>query len=215
MQIIFENERYKITFEKGTNDRLVIAFSGIALRLGGIEKEEFRKTLNTENKDNNICYVIDKKRTWYNFLEEDISIKLNYLIKDLNITDVYTLGNSMGGYGAIIFAKKLDNCRKVISFCPQYSINPRIIPFERRWKKYRQNITQYSTNDVSTEISRDIEYNIFFGNQEKLDKKHAKLFLNLNLPNMIINIVKGASHNVASYLKMENKLVETISNIIE
>lgn len=212
MKIIHENDRYRIACEKGDNETLVIAFSGIELRLGDIQKEEFQKTLHATNQNNHICYVIDKKRSWYNFIESEIAEKLNQLIAKISSNKVVTLGNSMGGYGAIIFAGKLNHCKTAIAFCPQYSVNPSITPFETRWAQYRDNLTQFSTNDVSTEITDDVTYNIFFGNLEKRDKKHCRLFEALNKPNIKINVIAGSSHNVAGYLKEQVILADTIIN---
>ncbi|HCR85653.1 MAG TPA: hypothetical protein DIV86_03140 [Alphaproteobacteria bacterium] len=214
MKIISENDRYRITYESGDNNTLVIAFTGIELRLGEIQKEEFQKTLHSTSKNNHICYVIDKQRSWYNFIEPEIIEKLNQLIEKISAKKVVTLGNSMGGYGAIIFAVKLKNCSTAIAFCPQYSVNPSITPFETRWAQYRDNLTEFLTNDVSTEISDKITYNIFFGNLEKRDKKHCRLFEELTRDNLKIHIIKGSSHNVAGHLKEQGKLVEVIMGLI-
>jgi pimeloyl-ACP methyl ester carboxylesterase len=214
MQILYENNRYRIAYEKGDSNKLIIAFTGVELKLGTSQKEEFQKTLSASSEKNHVCYVIDKQRSWYNFIEDEIADKLNQLITKISASKVITLGNSMGGYGAIIFAKRLKNCSSVIAFCPQYSVDPKITPFETRWAQYRDKLTEFSTQDVSSEISDKVTYNIFFGNKEKRDKKHRKLFVNLNLKNLNINVIDGASHSLAEYLKQQGRLLETVLSLV-
>ena len=44
-----------------------------------------------------------------------------------------TYGSSMGGYGAIRFAGRLG-ARRALALSPQYSIDPRLVPEDRRWR---------------------------------------------------------------------------------
>ena len=51
-------------------------------------------------------------------------------------------GSSMGGYGAIISSRALD-LQAVAAFAPQYSIDPAVVPWEKRWREYANQIKSF------------------------------------------------------------------------
>lgn len=216
MNIQYEDEDIKIQYEIGDCPKAVVAFGGVSYGLGGIEITEFSKSLsNIKNygKSCSIAYIIDKKRQWYNgYIKDKIVDNVNYLINKFEASDTVTLGNSMGGFGAIVFAQFFAECRKAIAFCPQSTINKNIAPFENRWEVYTSAIESWVFPDATKEISNNVVYNLYFGDEDKNDKNHQNRFEELSMSNIIIHSIKGCGHNVAAYLKEQNLLPAILRN---
>jgi len=64
MDVLFEDDLLKVTFEPGSSGLAVISFTGISF--GSIAVGEFKSTLTRSGVDNDIYYVFDKQRKWYN-----------------------------------------------------------------------------------------------------------------------------------------------------
>src|ERR1700720_974617 len=131
MRVLYKDDNIEITHQPGNNSVAIISFSGIGMGLGGIQIEEFRKSLVGTSK--NIYFVKDKTRHWYNSSFDEICCVLNENLSCRGVDHAITLGNSMGGFGAIIFAGKLRGCRSAIAFSAQSAVDPAIVPWEQRY----------------------------------------------------------------------------------
>lgn len=69
---------------------------------------------------------------WY---QNDAFFKGMSRLRDVLGDDIAmtTYGFSMGGYGAILAADHL-NARRAVAVSPQFSVDPAVVPFERRYK---------------------------------------------------------------------------------
>lgn len=159
-----------------------------------------------------MVFVIDKGRKWYNDGISDLIVgTVNSLLSQMRGVDsVVTLGNSMGGFGAVVFAKRLQNCSGAIAFCPQSSVHPEIVSFERRWAGWQDKISSWTYPDAVTEISPHIRYHLFFGQDDANDCRHAERFS--GIPNVFINFVPSCGHNVARELKDTGSLSSIITD---
>jgi hypothetical protein len=91
-----------------------------------------------------------------------------YLGPDIGVT---AYGFSMGGYGAMLGAPALKADR-VVAVSPQSSIDPRAVPFERRYGPQWAAMGGWK-HDLSTTISDDTaEYIVLFDPLHRLDRKH-------------------------------------------
>jgi len=170
--------------------------------MGGlnVQKPEF---FGTGRSFDNIIFITDKTRSWGNKLDFDI-------IKDaiaplIETRKIYSIGNSMGGFNAIISTSYIatDVC---IAFVPQYSVNPSIVPWERRWKEYTSNIENFRFESVSEHMNETTNYFIFTGARGP-DQRHAKLFpVNDNIRHYSFPSI---AHDVAKTLK-EMDALETV-----
>lgn len=212
LTVAVDDEALRISYRLGDPHILVVAFTGIGHALGGIQTEEFGRSL--EYGAPSIIFVIDKNRHWYNHgLGSRIVPTVNGLISQLGeFRRVVTLGNSMGGFGAIIFAKHLSHCAAAIAFCPQSSVHPEIAPFDKRWMNWRGDIRDWDIPDSLTELDPRISYHLFFGMDDTTDLRHAKRFG--DLPGVSVNLVGGCGHEIAAGLKRQGKLAETIGKIV-
>ena len=111
---------------------------------------EFVKAANiiTEHK----IFVRDFSQAWYHRGLPGISNNLtetsNYLkerINTYNPEETVLIGNSMGGFAAILFASMLSNCR-AIAISPQtyLGIGKRLVNRERRWRSELRKTYFYS-----------------------------------------------------------------------
>jgi hypothetical protein len=172
---IFEHDFLKITPRQKQSGQetnsILLSFTGIGHGMGGIsvQKPEF---FGTGRSFDNIIFITDKTRSWGNQVDFD-SIKelLSPYIEDRK---VYSIGNSMGGFNSIISTNYIPT-EVCISFVPQYSVNPSVVPWEKRWKEYTSKIQKYHFESVKNYMNDTTNYFIFSGGIGA-DHRHAKLF---------------------------------------
>lgn len=125
--------------------------------------------------------------------------------------NICTYGYSMGGYGAFLSAQALDAYR-AIAISPQYSIDPNIAPFERRFngewtqfQKYYHNINQHMDNHR--------QYFVLIDPFHKLDSKQEALFFRTKHYKRCL--IHGAGHAAIQTLvqmNAQNVLFDLLSN---
>ena len=172
---IFEDAFVKITSRQAQSDHksdsILLSFTGIGHAMGGlnVQKPEF---FGTGRSFDNIVFVTDKTRSWGNQLNFD-TIK-DAIAPLIGARTVYSIGNSMGGFNAIVSTSYIatDMC---IAFVPQYSVNPSLVPWERRWKVYTSRIQTFQFESVSGHMNDTTSYYIFSGGRGR-DQMHAELF---------------------------------------
>jgi len=114
-------------FLKGTcDDTLYASFGGIDLYDGKLEFQ-FQKTLRQLVPKYDKYFLIDKEQCWYHSgisgITSNIPETVEYLReKSSKYDNVYFIGNSAGGYAAILFGSLL-NVTKVLAFQPQTDIS--------------------------------------------------------------------------------------------
>jgi FkbM family methyltransferase len=79
-------------------------------------------------------HVIGHSNAWYQYPEMPGALAAIRAVGQ-RYAEIVTYGLSMGGYAAINFAAELGAAR-AIAISPQYSIDPRKVPFETRWNEY-------------------------------------------------------------------------------
>ena len=105
--------------------------------------EEFLKTLNTIDPAASKYFVIDKERSWYEHSFTQIVCRFHSVLAQYE--DVVLIGNSMGGFGAMLFSGLLPNVRVAIAFTPQFSVAPRVTKGnEKRFDKFLGRIDSFS-----------------------------------------------------------------------
>ena len=190
---------------------LVVAFSGMATQLS-MPPAEFMRTFLTRNIS--VIFVKDFWQCWYQKgllgltknIEETISF-LQKEISDINPKKVIFVGTSAGGYASIVFGILL-NVNEVLSFAPQTHIAQNIFS---KFKSEDSRITDINFESPYLDISKILKthsysgkINIYFGERNKTDKKHA-----INLSQFkCVNLIElpTDSHNTAKYLKDQGKL---------
>jgi len=208
---IFENDSLKITSRQSISDNksdtILLSFTGIGHGMGAIDvqKPEF---FGTGRSFDNVIFVTDKTRSWGNQL--DFGFITNSILPYVGGRKVYSIGNSMGGFNAILFTSYIPTST-CIAFAPQYSVAPSIVPWETRWKKYTSNIQQYQIASVENSFNTTTKYFIFSG-RLGLDYNHARLFpVKENIYHYSFHNI---AHNVSVVLKEHDVLDKAVQSCL-
>ncbi len=190
----------------------VIAFGGINQGLG-IPVFEFFNTLTSIGADT--LFIRDPSQSWYqnaipglgdNCIDtaETIRTQSNTLFPDRKIV---TLGNSMGGYAAMLFSY-LCGFGKALAFAPQTFITPALREQygDLRWKKQLEEIKHIADGDLEflTKAPHPPEIRIYAGREEELDALHARRLAGTR--NIAINLIEGSGHNISRFLRESGQL---------
>ncbi|HEV2548689.1 MAG TPA: hypothetical protein VGU20_15215 [Stellaceae bacterium] len=211
MELLFDDETCRIVHEPGDNGRAVISFAGVGYALGGIHVEEFRRSLDGSHFD--IYYVIDKERRWYNRCYDTVLATVNRSLAERRIAESFTLGNSMGGFGAVLFAGALRECRRAIAFGPQSSVCPAVVPFEDRWREWTQHISDWRAPDAVPHMQQGLSYVLFFGAADPRDQRHAERFASRAGETLLCRIEESA-HGVAAEIKRHGLLSPLLDGLL-
>lgn len=211
MALLWDDDFCRIVHEPGDNGMAVISFAGVGYALGGMQIEEFRRSLDGSHFD--IYFVIDKKRHWYNGIYERVLAVINASLEARGIARCFTLGNSMGGFGAVLFAGALSRCMRAIAFCPQSSVSPVHAPFENRWREWTASITAWRAPDAIAAMTEEVQSIVFFGAIEARDQLHAQRFAAAE-GNAIVCVIENCSHNIATYLKQRGVLIPLLNSLL-
>lgn len=102
-------------------------------------------------------------------------------------------GSSMGGYGAILYAERLQ-LGKVLALSPQYTISE---DFDKRWRLLNERISWKYTMEMANEYSGDIH---LIYDPLDLDGQHAELIKrNFRKANVCSVEIKYGSHPITRY----------------
>lgn len=208
--IVVETEKLRITSTSGDTDVAVVAFSGVGMELSRIPRAEFVTTL--RGTTHSQLFVVDRARSWYNATAADIIAVLAPLLA--RYRKVVTLGNSMGGFGAVYFASRLPKVRSAIAFSPQFSVQAAIVPGERRWGEYRSGIASWTVRHAMEGAGVDPELLLFFGPEEQRDDRHRALFREHATGRTAIFDILGARHGTARRLKRAGLLGAVLDTVI-
>ena len=204
--LFYEDEFLKITyFDNANSNRCLIAFTGVGHAMGGVDVQ--REEFFSQHAVGMVIWITDKRRSWGNNLNVK---KISNAIKSLILErEVFVIGNSMGGFLAVLFSSSL-NAKRVMAFVPQFSISPKIVPSEKRWMNYRNEIKKFVYEDLSQSFNDSIEYALLMGSGG-FEEIHYQKFLDFSYkPNVHIFKFMEADHYVARYLKELNVLNECI-----
>lgn len=182
----------------------LFVFQVLVKKWGGInvQQEEFYKATDGAMA----IFVVDKNRSWGNIDWDLLSETISPYLANKR---VFTIGNSMGGFYAIL-ASRHFLIDKVISFVPQYSVHKSIVPLEDRWSLYTKRIRNPKYISLEESFSDKTEYHIFYGNDEQ-DLVHKNLFPKQK--NIIMHSYSG-DHYIVTYLKSKGLLYGLISDIV-
>ena len=211
MKIFYEDDFLKISYSNEFNsDRCLVVFTGVGHAMGAIDiqREEFYN----QHKLGMVIWITDKKRSWGNNLNIK---KISSAVKKFSESrKIYIIGNSMGGFLAILFSKFLE-AKKVIAFSPQISVCPDIVPDEKRWMNHRQSIDEYRYKDLSDSFDRNTKYALLIGDGQHEDIHYSKFIKFSSLSNIELIRFNDTGHKVASNLKdlnLLNQFIDTFFN---
>lgn len=208
-----------------SSQTLLVCFGGIKGELP-IPVFEFLNSLDkyTINK----IFLRDFRQVWYHQGLLNISSNseetLSYLkkkITEINAKRVIFLGNSSGGYAAILYGCLL-NVNHVLAFSPQTFVNKltRFFKRDQRWQS--QISTMYDIKNLDKKILNlcdllnstkyNTTVNIYYGKNNKLDSKHAMFLRKCNNINLFPK--EGDSHNIIKDMRDDGSLFKEIERYV-
>ena len=203
--------------DKGSN--LYIFFGGIA---AGIAMPPFEFYKAAEILDEHKIFIRDFKQNWYQTGLPSITkdahstaLLISKKIEDIKPNKVYFVGNSMGGYAAILFAHLIGK-GEVIAFAPQTFISPklRLKHNDYRWLKQIFNTylkclfkpKVFDLKALTNARESNVKVSIFVSKSDALDFIHAE---HLNgTKGVVIHTFDSGGHGVVKLLRDDGKLPE-------
>lgn len=177
-QIIFEDDQIRVIFLKGTSKELVVSFGDLISRAKGL-------SINAEKSlvkyDYNVLGIMPKLKSW--FPQVSMQNMMEHVQPILDHFDtIVGYGGSMGGYAAIKYSKLLQMSR-VISFVPQFSIDPQDVE-DRRYADFFDVTLNRDMRIDASDLKANAEYIIVYDPYYKEDREHylkiRKLISNVN-----------------------------------
>ncbi|MGH7884200.1 MAG: hypothetical protein ACRENO_00740 [Thermodesulfobacteriota bacterium] len=195
---------------------MLIAFGGKAGALGMPPFEFFKIT---KNLDINKIYLRDLSQTWYHSglrgITENIDDTVSFLrskIDESGANKIVVVGNSMGGYAAILFGI-LIKADIVQAFSAQTTIDNE--NFFRNKKKLQNDHNNFSDKyfDLKKLIkcnNNKVKINIYYDSKDRFDNFHA-MYLD-SLQNVTLHSFNGSGHGLIRVLKNSGKLQKIIDS---
>jgi len=203
----------------------VIAFGGINEGMG-MPPFEFFKLLN--NVKVNKVFVRDKQQAWYQlgldqFLQSPTEVAeqiIQAITLEHNNPRLIMIGNSMGGYAAMLFGLML-NAEQVIAFSPQTFVDRlnRMRFLDFRWAPQinrmhtaiKQDEASTAHFDLRPLISKNVykpRIDVYYSERHRLDRIHAERLRECK--NVFLYPCRANSHALVRELRDEGKLSEII-----
>lgn len=214
-----------IEIHKNGSKKLLVSFGGIKSGIG-MPIYEFYKSLEDLKCDK--IFIKDVNQAWYHKgvnSEIDDVYKLRSFLKSYISINSYSrivfVGNSMGGYAAILFGSML-NVNHVLAFSPQTFIDKlnRFRFQDKRWSNelsyvYPKNSHQKKYYNLSSFLKKNkfaTIFDIHYSEICKLDSIHAQRLKNIN--NINLYSYNIGDHNLIKIIRDEGNLFGIIYNAI-
>jgi hypothetical protein len=196
------------------SDIVLIAFSGILGGYGGMPVFEFSRVLSRFAVKK--IFIRDVSQAWYQNglpgVGENVDQIADYLqkrISEANGHRVITLGNSMGGYAALLFGWLLQ-ADEAYAFSPQtfIDVKQRLLRLDFRWQR---EIRKIHRDGRSTRKYMDLvrvfrsqprastECHVYYCSESRLDRCHAKRMG--CFPNVVLHAHEAGGHMLVKLLR--------------
>jgi hypothetical protein len=203
-RVLFADDSLRITtIGDPASPNVFLSFTGLYHAMGSIKMEEFVGT--TRLPGYFAIFITDLKRSWFNgFPPEAILEPIAPLVAGKRIV---TIGNSLGGFGAIWISRYLP-VDVALAFCPQFSVHPDEVPGETRWQEFRREISEWRVRSLEGAFNDATRYYTFNGDGP--DEMHWRRLP--HLANCTHLLIAGSGHETALFLKERGVLGAVIEN---
>lgn len=191
--------------------KLVLLFSGTYKNSG---RFDFWNVAQNLKSDANVLLLNNGKNQWYQQGIPDFgkslvesTDRIKRIAEQLSVTEIYTVGVSMGGFGAILFAKELN--AKVLAF----GIDSLLGIAGSRSKKSMHPSTNVLQRDLLPFLSdSSIDLTLIVGEMDILDLYGASRIR--NLPGVKTISIRGMDHGGGRYIEKNFGLADFIKRFI-
>lgn len=195
IQTIHQSNSLKISgLVRETGDWCILTFIGVGRGYSDHQESQLEEFKRLDSSWGTQLFIFDRHRTWGNGLDfnELMSATEPYRLGKR----ILVLGASMGGYLAIL-TSRLTKPEVCLTFAPQFSVHPEVIPSENRWNHYTMHIEEWKHRSLDGAFSPDTRYFNFFPGEER-EMEHLMRFPRSDTVQNIL--VPGTEHNVARTL---------------
>jgi hypothetical protein len=181
--------------------RLVISLSGFGPANGEIPFESVH-SLKSLTLNPCLIYVKDNSRSWYTNKNgfDDLITFLKEFISQNKISDISVFGISMGGFGAVLLANKL-NANRAIALSPRTLIGPKCT-FDSRNKEYMDHLFDIEVDDMRDLLSENSHVTVLYSIDDPFDAAHAARLKDTSAKVLAFR----GEHNIAKTLKSKGRL---------
>jgi pimeloyl-ACP methyl ester carboxylesterase len=212
MELVFQDDTLRVERLPGEGRRLVVALSGIGQGFGGLQRVEFAKTA-SDNGRNRVLFVSDRMRSWYTSkgLVARITDLVNEELERVGLSACHTLGNSMGGYGAVRLSVDFPVV-VALSFSPQVTMDLTFIN-ETRWEEHRPAIVMDHHLPLWDCLRPETRYYMIFGAASRRELAHRELLP--DRPELRVLMLSGGGHNIVQLLKAAGCMTDLINAMLD
>jgi predicted esterase YcpF (UPF0227 family) len=202
-EVLERSAALAVRYVAGTGEKLVISFRGLgSQRGGGGRTEEFWGSIRQDGR-NHLLFIADVAQSWYNTrgMIQRIRDHVSEVIARVKPRQISAIGNSMGGYGAIVFSRFFP-FDQVLSICPQATLNQNIVP-DRRWARYARAVRAMRAPHVRDCVNPTTRYTVLLG------ARGLERIQTVQMPtqdNVRVFQMQGYYHAVAEGLKEQGLL---------
>lgn len=180
LERIFEGGDIAVDANAGTGTDALITFTSYE-KSGGANRGAFSGAVERLGRPS--VLFISKWNHWFNSHELPKAIEaVNKFLKPYSNRTL--IGPSMGGHTAIRLATRLE-ATAVVAISPQFCIRSTLVPFETRWRKEANNISDWDQGIHNTQYNA-LTY-VIFDSEDEADSKHTQL-ISESVPTTLIGL---------------------------
>ncbi|MEO6299533.1 MAG: hypothetical protein ABIV25_07305 [Paracoccaceae bacterium] len=197
-QIVIEDDELLISLLPGTTNRLVLAFTGMDVVRGRRDRIEFAAVASAGGS--HVLFINDVLRCWYSRPGQRgrIITFVTEFMQSHGIGELRSIGNSMGGYGAVLFCGYLP-ITHAAAFAPQLLMTPDVLA-KPHWLQSRHRMEADLVQDLGPIMLQSrAAFTLVFGDRDADDIIHTA-----NVPmaaNIDLLMLPGCDHKAARWLK--------------
>lgn len=195
-ELIISNDFYDALYTDRKSSRVTVVFSSAGALALAEPIEEFKRTI--EKFDSSYVFVWSKNLDWYNnkFAARTMKTLAEFCSR---FEKVYTLGESLGGSGALLFAKYCKNLTRILAFSPQYSSLPEYCKWDGPLTPMDGAFYAFMFANYAPEEAYGKSVLLYPTNSHE-DNLHAKLF---KADGFDVVLIKSYHHDMARSLKKD------------
>ncbi|KIT15119.1 hypothetical protein [Jannaschia aquimarina] len=209
---LFRDEELVLRWLPGTTPRLVVVFTGMKRGVGGETLDEFAASASCGG-ENAVLFVTDRRITW--FAAPGLWARTVDMIREIieaeGIEEVITLGNSMGGYAAMLLPRDIP-VRRAIAFAPQITMDREILD-DARWPDVKSEWGDLPVRNLADTVSETRTHYFAFASRDCAEDV-AHLDLLPRQPRMHRFLLASDRHNPARTLKEKGVLGRVVAAIV-
>ncbi len=191
----------------GRTSDCVIVFKSLSVVASSKNDLEFARTASRSGARHCI-FVTDKENGWYQRrgMADEITQTVRAYLARIGARRVMSMGYSMGGYGALVFADRLS-ADTALAIGPQYDIGVDAMPHDFRWVEEWNAIAERTLGPVSRHMSDRPQYFVLHGRMGVEILHWAQMPEGQNVHHYLVSDV---AHNIHKLLRKRAVLPDLI-----